>query len=230
MDKLTLFRGISVPEETEDMYMDRIKTNGIGGNEGKWKITVFDLKNHLQGLFYKDNLSTDDTHSGNKINGICAADKLGAIYYAVKHNRSASSPIPLLISFDVPLENVWIDGRDFLYTIFQMWDKKSNDNFINSRNILAETFGNSILQYFDHCHNSKSQERVAFCDLAINDPNVIREHYQNSTVIFGRHGTMFRSAFIVKPPISHFQIISVEKVDIFIPPFQKSYRLIDIIS
>jgi hypothetical protein len=40
----------------------------------------------------------------------------GAARYALRERG-----IPVVISFEITLEEVMIDGRDFLHTVFQLW-------------------------------------------------------------------------------------------------------------
>jgi hypothetical protein len=51
--------------------------------------------------------------------------------------------------------------------------------------------------------------RIAICDLAIHDPEVVEAHHASNLVIAGRHGTVFRNAFSVKVPISSDAILRV---------------------
>jgi len=52
---------------------------------------------------------------------ICAcADKTSALFYACKKNVTAVDNTSLLITFDADISDVIVDGRDFLYTAFQL--------------------------------------------------------------------------------------------------------------
>jgi hypothetical protein len=42
----------------------------------------------------------------------------GAVRYAMRERG-----IPVVITFEIALEEVIIDGKDFLYTVFQLWDR-----------------------------------------------------------------------------------------------------------
>jgi hypothetical protein len=54
---------------------------------------------------------------------------------------------------------------------------------------------------------------IACCDLATQDPDVIRAHVSNGLVIGGRYNTRFSSAFMVTAPVPVAKIVSVERVD-----------------
>jgi hypothetical protein len=81
-----------------------------------------------------------------------------------------------------------VDGRDFLYTIFQLGDPQL------ARPIIERIFGIAILRYIDRAWSSDGRERIALCDLAVQDDAVVLAHAGNKTVIGGRYGTRFRSA------------------------------------
>jgi hypothetical protein len=69
-------------------------------------------------------------------------------------------------------------------------------------------FGPKILNYADRAWAVASDDRrLAYCDLAIHDPDVVRAHYANRHPISGRFGTSFRNAFKVKLPVLTSAII-----------------------
>jgi len=131
MKRLQLFRGITVANNKVDIVIDNIKTKGLDLTEkNQWKGFVWkNLRKDIDYLFEKEDLSRDET-SPNSIwiktknggyreytegeTGICFADKYGAKYYAVNHNKTKEKTVPLLISVDIDIEAVAIDGRDFL--------------------------------------------------------------------------------------------------------------------
>ena len=54
---------------------------------------------------------------------------------------------------------------------------------------------------------------IALCDLAVQDNDLIIEHYNNQILIGGRHKTIFKSSFFVKIRVEKNNIISVKKLD-----------------
>lgn len=139
---------------------------------------------------------------------VCACgEPEGAKYYALKHNLYRDETLPLLIKFRAQVTGVAIDGRDFLYTSFQFGEP------VKARLVLPRLFGPKVLYYAERAWASDDQGyRVAICDLATHDCELILAHHQNRTVIHGRHNTLFQSAFQVRLPISAAQIDEVKVV------------------
>ena len=122
-------------------------------------------------LFSKSNLSTDDTRNQERETSvICACGEyLGAAYYALNHNRTEVNDTPIVIEFEADMSSVAVDGRDFLYTAFQMGDSA------RARPVLRAAFGDAVLRYAESAWDTGNQKkRIALCDLAVNDPAVIR--------------------------------------------------------
>jgi hypothetical protein len=159
---------------------------------------------NLAVLFTKPDLSPDDTRGDHlaELPAICACgEEEGAAYYAWWHNRSGEDDTPVLIEFSAPVEEVAIDGRDFLCTVFQLGKPEL------SREILLQLFGARILHYAEPAWSRKdNQYDIAMCDLAALDPEIITAHHANRCVIGGRHRTVFRSAFTVRLPITSANI------------------------
>ena len=141
MKSLTLYRGIAVSETEVELVIQDIKTNGLYQNDKQqwggfiWK----NIKNEINSLYRKEDLTRDDTSPASvwieRKNGghreytegehiLFFADKIGAEYYATKHNVNKDHKIPLLITLELDIENIAIDGRDFLYTVFGSIDPK----------------------------------------------------------------------------------------------------------
>jgi hypothetical protein len=71
----------------------------------------------------------------------------GAAYYAWKHNQSADRNTPLVVEFEADVADVYIDGRDFLFTAFQFWDRETKDAWERQARALATLFGDAVLRY-----------------------------------------------------------------------------------
>jgi len=207
---LILYRGFSVPKDASNITKNTIISKGLSGNEGFWKFELDNLRDKLDILFNKPDLSTSDTrNSSSPFPVVCACgDRIGASYYA--HRGDDSGKVPYVIKFAAPLSSIYVDGRDFLYTVIGYLGKKPE---LKEKQILIlkKLFGKAIERYLIKAVSSEeSTYRFAMCDLACQDENVIIDHYKNKLVIGGRYDTIFRSAFFVKVPISSEQIISVE--------------------
>jgi hypothetical protein len=75
-------------------------------------------------------------------------------------------------------------------------------------------FGQGVARYMDKIKAVTKADRIAYYDLAMQDASVIEGHYNNKTLIGGRFGTVFRSAFFVKTPILAKKVVSVTRLDI----------------
>jgi hypothetical protein len=97
--------------------------------------------------------------------------------------QSGENDTPIHISFDAEASEAVVDGRDSLYTAFQLSDAA------RARGILERLFGPAILRYADRAWGLDGDERIALCDLAVQDDAVVRAHAANKTAIAGRFGT-----------------------------------------
>ncbi|MCY4138633.1 MAG: hypothetical protein OXF56_10250 [Rhodobacteraceae bacterium] len=205
---MRFFRGIAIPESAVEGTIARIERDGLSGSEGRWKV-IHSHPGDIEFLFSKVDLSTDDTRNQElEIPVICACGEyLGAAYYALKHNQTRENDTPIIVEFEADMSSIAVDGRDFLYTAFQ------GGNPARARPVLREAFGENVLRYAEKAWKTENQQkRIALCDLAVNDPDVVRSHYDNVHVLGGRYGTVFCSAFLVKVPIPRSAISSVHKV------------------
>jgi hypothetical protein len=218
MKKISLYRGIAIKEINVNEVVSNIKNNGIDIVEAcTWKGFYWkDLRNDLDKLLDKPNLSRHDTEpesvwvkngrgetreyiSGNR--GICFADRCGANYYAFYHNINKEKNIPVVIEIETSINNIAIDGRDFLYTVFGFLKNASTSKIDRQKQIMSKIFGEKIVTYIDKAIQNPECDPYAICDLAIVDNDVIECHSKNEILIEGRCGTNFKSAFYVKTPI-----------------------------
>jgi hypothetical protein len=218
MPRLILYRGIAVPTNEAEQIKQKILRDGIQGDEGRqWQFWGDDLRPKIETLLQKPDLSTADTRppreSREQFRVVCACgDEFSASYYALRHNRHfKSEEVSYVIQFTVPETWVYVDGRDFVYVCFQLWDRESSAFRDSQRRALVKVFGSQLGTYFDKTVASSKQEyRIAMCDLACHDRKVLRAHRRNRIVLGGRHGTVFRSAFFVRAPITPAQVLAVK--------------------
>ena len=191
------YRGIAVPADRAPSVIAEIQSRGLLPGDGQWEMIFNDLKPQLAELWERPALSTADTkYKGEKPSWVCGCgDETSAIYYATRHNRTEQDDTSLLITFDADVRNVIIDGRDFLYTVFQLGDPE------RARPIAKNIYGDRILRYLDRAWATTDQhQRIALCDLATQDEEVICAHQKNKVMIRGRYKTQFRTAFMVQIP------------------------------
>ena len=208
---MLFYRGIAVSRQRAADTISDVRQKGLLPGQGPWGYLFADLKPQLERLWGLPNLTTAHTKpSGDSPPWVGAcADPLGAAYYALKHNRSSENDIPLLITFEADLRNVIIDGRDFLYTLFQLGDPD------RARPVAEQLFGSAICRYVDRAWSSKDQkQRIALCDLAVQDDAVITAHAKNKTVIGGRYSTRFCNAFLVRLPVRPEAILDARRLEL----------------
>ena len=208
---IKFFRGISVPFDEFKKTIDTISADGLGGisPKARWHMR-HEFLNNIEILYLKSDLTLNDTRDNSKLfDAVCACgDVEGAYYYSNFHNRTYVNSSPIIIEFEAPLSSVKIDGRDFLYTIFQGGDPSK------ATSVLRECFGEPVLKYAERAWKSQDQKyRIAQCDLATNDREVIQCHYKNKSILAGRYRTKYKSAFTVTLPIQPNNIISVRSTD-----------------
>ena len=209
--KLTLFRGISLINDTElENTITEIRTNGLNINSlGSWEFPT-NIKTNLNDLYLKKNINKSDTRFADNFKGFFFADLLGAQYYAT---RNQSRPTSIIISIEVDIKYVFIDGRDYLYNTFYKF--KNGQNSQTSTNIINDLktiYGKTIDKYICKFLEETKSDSDAICDLIIHDEEIILNHYKNNKIIGGRHGTMFRSSFYVQSPIKPEMIKSIEPI------------------
>lgn len=204
---MRFFRGIAVPADQAEHTVTKICEKGLTHGQGWW-LMEHEHPGDLAALFAKCDLSIDDTRSGSwAVAAVCGCgDEMGAAYYACNHNRSSENNTPIIIEFEAEKSVSAVDGKDFLYTVFQGGDPE------RARTVLERTFGKAVLRYAERAWSSEEQSfRIAMCDLAIHDLEVIEAHHRNELVLAGRHGTIFKSAFTIALPVSPGAIISINQ-------------------
>jgi hypothetical protein len=202
---MRFFRGIAVPAAVADDVMLSIRQSGLNGDRGQ--TMLWERLDNPDQLFQKKDLSIDDTRGPRDAApvGLCfCGDESSANIYACKRNFHREDDTPLLIEIEADLGSVAVDGRDFLYPVFQFGNPEK------AIVTLEQLFGSEILRYAEAAWDSPDhRKRIALCDLAIHDNKVVTHHYGNRLVIGGRHSTLFRNAFKVRLPIESSAIVRV---------------------
>ena len=207
---MRFYRGISIPRPEAESVIAKIRSHGLQPGDGWWTMRSADLKPRLDEIWRLATVTYADTRpEAPEPSWVCAcAEETGALYYACSHNISAEKDTPILIVFDAEPSQAIVDGRDFLYTVFQLGDPE------RARPVVERIFGSAILRYIDRAWSTEDQtERIALCDLARQDDAVVRAHATNKTVIGGRFGTSFRSAFFARTPIASERIVDTRIIE-----------------
>ncbi len=213
-DMLRLFRGIAVSPSDEAAVTADIRAEGLRVTAAtKFVGLFFDRRSQLPTLRDKPDLDLADTRDRDEVSAecVCACGReRGAAHYALVHNRTAEHTVALLIEFSARLDNVYVDGRDFLYSVFQAGRSAARAEAV------ARFFGPAALRYAEVAWKAPADRqhyRIAVCDLACQDPEVVAQHYSNETLFEGRYSTHFESAFLVRCPVPAAQIHSVRHPD-----------------
>lgn len=203
---MRFYRGIAVPTENVAQTIEHVRSCGLAGDEGQWKMSHSPPPDR-EGLFSLPGLDHGSTRDVfPEVPAIyVSGDLAGARHYACKHNRSSGRPAAIIIELEASRDDVAIDGKDFLFTCFQKGDPD------RARPILERAFGVSILRYAERAWAEPSSS-IACCDLAIHDPEVIEAHYANTLTLGGRNRIPLRNAFTVAAPIDASRIVRVEEV------------------
>lgn len=214
---MILHRGLSFPSHAVERIADDIRRHGLLAGAGRWTMLFPDLKPRLKQLRASRTLQRSDVETEEATPPwVCAcARRVDALYYACRHNRSAENDASVLVSFEAPERDVIVDGRDFLFPVFQFGVPEL------ARPALATAFGSASLYYADRAWSSKEPaSRISWCDLAIQDDEVVAAHAKNRTFLAGKQGTVFSSAFMARAPVPPQDIRAVEVVDAddFFPP------------
>jgi hypothetical protein len=151
----TLFRGLSVePAHVDRVCSEIARTGKMRAEEGMHsgsRMADPDLVRSRVTAWLQSPASIRDEL--RKISTIPLAyacgDRAGSAFYARR-----GTGVPLIVEFEVPWESLRVDGRDFLYTVFTLWDRKGNSHVELVRKALATLFGKAILKYFDQAKGS----------------------------------------------------------------------------
>ena len=209
MTTLRLYRGIAVPATSVDGTISLITENGLAETPWSWKMEQ-NWGLPIDMLLNKVDLSTADTRAQSAFRpAVCACGTVeGASYYAWRHNRNQRDDTPILVEFGAQLDRIIVDGKDFLFAAFQYGEPEK------LKSAVEQLFGETALAYAETAWASENQDRrIALCDLATMDPDVIKAHYANRMVIGGRHGTIFANSFTVALPVQPEAIVRVWSPD-----------------
>lgn len=218
LEHVTLYRGLAVPfAEVQRVTADIIDHGLCKVDAMHWGSTMaspLEIRRQAVELGKTPGTIRDRIQEMSGRHVICGCgDILGATIYAQTYSRTDDERCCLLITYSMPVGDLIIDGKDFLYTVFQFWDRNHARHREIVRDVLEIIFGKSILPYFDAAAGLKDTiERVGICDLACVDVDVIRVHAQNSLLVHGRYNTKFCSAFQMQAPVPAERIISVARV------------------
>jgi hypothetical protein len=162
-----------------------------------------------------DRNSKDILNVGKYVTG-CA---LGASTYSFDNNEKEDN---VILELECDLNQVFIDGRDFLYNSFPRLIKQDQIEPKLKSN-LVDVFGRKILQYVDMAKELEiakqfeaieSSKIFRLVDYVCMDTDVIKSHLKNKDILIqGRYSTRFLSAFAIIGGIKPEMIIDIRKSD-----------------
>ena len=221
---INLFRGISVSLDNAPDIASRIRENGLSGHEGlrQWKTPDIEfVRARLDHLLALSHVSDEYSPLPGVNPAVCACGNSdGAKFYALRPNSFESQTTGIVIQFTAGLTQILIDGRDFLSAAFQCAPRSPKSIRTAQEEVLVKCFGEPIAEYFQRsCAADDPKERDALYDLATIDKDIVLAHHNSQFTIEGRHGTRFRSAFLVACPVPAASIMNVEIVE---PPLSRT--------
>jgi hypothetical protein len=200
---MIFYRGLNL-NQTEIGF---IYQNGdMEANKGQWLLKPTLNQHNMSVDDVLDRISVEpndikrydrDSDSLSKVGKYVTACFEGASIYS---NDSNEKQKHVVISINANIEDVFIDGRDFLYTIIPVLIRNMELNSTLS-NKLALAFGEKIVEYIEkgrQIGNRESNIIFRFVDYICMDKTIIESHYNNDTVLIqGKYSTKFFSAFAV---------------------------------
>jgi hypothetical protein len=139
-----------------------------------------------------------------------------------------SKDTPLIIELEVPLEEVLVDGSDFMYMAMSRADHPE------AKRTLCRIYGHAITAYVDraaqHERVTPGSVRTAIFDLAVRDQKIVAAHHGNQTVIRAKSRANFRSWFMIPAELPASRVINawVPQSHPNMPPFELDSAVLEL--
>lgn len=141
---MILYRGISVAKENAEKIISTIKKDGLSASSPGKKYSINSIKYDLDSI---PALSREFTViKEDQYPCTFFGDFHCASYYALIHNHEPNN-VAIIISADIEVKALSIDGRDFLYKIANIKDTIVQDGDIY--NSFIKIYGTSIIPYLN---------------------------------------------------------------------------------
>jgi hypothetical protein len=138
-----------------------------------------------------------------------SADLRTAAFYASR-NRSG---IPMVISFEVPWDEVAVDGNDFPYRAFGHFHKIERKSQLEVHSAISHAYGPSMVDLLMD-DRQDPYDRLILCEVALRDMDSIRHHAGSDLIIWANMNVSFQSAFTVPAVIEPEQIVDIRRMDL----------------
>jgi hypothetical protein len=207
-----VYRGIALDPKAADADIAAIRESGQIATKSFWK---HEMANPDEVRSRAAQLALNPRKIREEINRLpqmpltyACGDEDGASRYALSvHGK------PVVIAMEISLEDVIIDGRDFLYPVFQLWDRSGISHRDCVRANLSKLYGPTILEWFDRAsQETDTDARIGLCDLAARDRTAIERHLENRMAVAGRHHRIFRSAFAIPATLDPGAILDIREI------------------
>lgn len=190
-----MFRGLSANPSNFDHVVSSLKSGCLTGENSKWGSWHIRHPNPSS-LAARSDLAREmtevprDDPNRTPVTFACG-DEGGAGQYAWRSSEGTNK-VPIIVEFDVDMASAVVDGRDTLYTLIHI------AHHPEARLMMEMGWGAALRPYLARAAEGVPVDVMhALVDLACTDPDVIRAHHSNQTLIIGRMHTMFRSAFMI---------------------------------
>jgi len=215
---MKFFRGLNL----DKFEIEFIKTNGdCDINKGAWlskpaishhNLDVIDiielLKNESDTIERYAKESNDILKFGKYVTSCFE----GASIYSNDHHNKEQN---IVLEIESNIENVFIDGRDFLYVVIPKLIKNRYDLNLQLTNKMIDAFGEKIVDYIklgQVLANRNQNILFRLVDYICMDKTIIKAHYDNNKIlIIGRYSTKFFGAFAIIGGINASMINKIKK-------------------
>src|ERR1700694_2662548 len=144
---MRFYRGIAVPSANAASTIADIRSQGLQVRDSGYRSAFQDLKPHLDRFWSLPKVTGPDLElvprDETPPRACACADKVSALFYACSKNISAVDSASILVTFEADVADVIVDGRDFLFTLFQLGDPDL------ARPVAERLFGKAVLRYVD---------------------------------------------------------------------------------
>ena len=206
--RAVLFRGLRFKKTMFQQEIDRTARDGIV-DSARREWNCYGIKKPVC-----DALSVKGFNFGESLwdDGASPPFACGDLRGASRYAAGRSDEKGAVLRLEVDIDEIYVDGRDFLIFAFQIADQWIDRQPV--RRLMAEAFGSRILEWAERAAMqsgpSQTDLRINVACHACRDPHVIRAHLVSKVVLFGKANFQFCSAFRFNTPVAAEQIRVLE--------------------
>lgn len=132
-------------------------------------------------------------------------DIISAAQYALRNETALKRAY--VLTFQVDVNDIYIDGRDFLYTIFSVTKNWTLD-LVGK---MARAFGTNFENYLNKIKENPTLTNE-YITLLCQDKEAIESHLKNDILIKGRYDLEFLNSFKIRTLIQKESVIAITPV------------------